>query len=45
MAKWNDENAGYDTAKLKKIAISSVSGVVIADVLDFSYQTQERMVA
>ena len=45
MAKRNDENASYDTAKWKKIAISSVLGVVIADVLDFSYQTQERMVA
>lgn len=42
MAKWNEQ---YDVATWKKIAISAVSGGVIADILDFSYQTQERMVA
>lgn len=42
MSKWNEE---FGVATWKKIAVSAVSGGVIADILDFSYQTQERMVA
>lgn len=42
MARWD---TGYDNATWKKLPLSAVSGGVIAEILDFSYQTQERMVA
>lgn len=43
MSKWNDTN--YSSATWKKLLLDKTSGGVIAEILDFSYQTQERMVA
>ena len=44
MAKWDSIN--YSSAKWKKLLLYEISGGgVIAEILDFSCQTQERMVA